>query len=279
MVFDAYTQFEESVLTAKMRMAEESDEDSDSDGLGADLDEDGDVELRLARLEHLLERRPILVSSVLLRQNPHNVNEWQKRVKLFAEDPRKAIICYTEAVKTVDPKKATGKLHKLWMDFAKFYEGHGDVANARVILEKATLVAYRNVDDLASVWCAWAEMELNHEEFDKALEAVQRAVAEPAAAVQRRRLQASQSRDEKRRAMAEVPVQERVFRSTRVWNLYLDLEESLGTVQTAKAAYERAFELKVASAQMVLNFATFLEENKYFEDAFRVYEKVMMFAL
>lgn len=36
------------------------------------------------------------VSSVLLRQNPHNVNEWQKRVKLFAEDPRKAIICYTE---------------------------------------------------------------------------------------------------------------------------------------------------------------------------------------
>ncbi|CBJ33520.1 conserved unknown protein [Ectocarpus siliculosus] len=273
MVFDAYTQFEESVLTAKMRMAEESDEDSDSDGLGADLDEDGDVELRLARLEHLLERRPILVSSVLLRQNPHNVNEWQKRVKLFAEDPRKAIICYTEAVKTVDPKKATGKLHKLWMDFAKFYEGHGDVANARVILEKATLVAYRNVDDLASVWCAWAEMELNHEEFDKALEAVQRAVAEPAAAVQRRRLQASQSRDEKRRAMAEVPVQERVFRSTRVWNLYLDLEESLGTVQTAKAAYERALELKVASAQMVLNFASFLEENKYFEDAFRVYEK------
>lgn len=25
---------------------------------------------------------------------------------------------------------------------------------------------------------------------------------------------------------------------------------------------------------MVLNFASFLEENKYFEDAFRVYEKV-----
>eukprot|EP00903_Cladosiphon_okamuranus_P006058 g5973.t1 len=279
MVFDAYTQFEESVLTAKMRMAEESgDDDSESDGLGADLDEDGDVELRLARLEHLLERRPILVSSVLLRQNPHNVNEWQKRVKLFAEDPRKAIICYTEAVKTVDPKKATGKLYKLWMDFAKFYEGHGDVANARVIFEKATLVPYKNVDDLAVVWCGWAEMELNHEEFDKALEAVQRAVAEPAAAVQRRRLQASQSRDEKRRAVAEAPVQERVFRSSRVWNLYLDLEESLGTVETAKAAYERALELKVASAQMVLNFASFLEENKYFEDAFRVYEKgVSMF--
>lgn len=59
-----------------------------------------------------------------------------------------------------------------------------------------------------------------------------------------------------------------------MWNLYLDLEESMGTVQTTKAAYERALELKVASPQMLLNFASFLEENKYFEDSFRVYEKV-----
>jgi len=38
------------------------------------------VDLRLARLEHLMERRPLLLSSVLLRQNPHNVVEWLKRV-------------------------------------------------------------------------------------------------------------------------------------------------------------------------------------------------------
>lgn len=41
-------------------------------------------------------------------------------------------------------------------------------------------------------------------------------------------------------------MQERVYRSTRVWNLYLDLEESLGTVETAKAAYERALEVRVS---------------------------------
>ena len=48
--------------------AQESDDDSESDGLGADLDEDGDVELRLARLEHLLERRPILVNDQVRTQ-------------------------------------------------------------------------------------------------------------------------------------------------------------------------------------------------------------------
>ena len=60
---------------------------------------------RLARLEHLMERRPLLLSSVVLRQNPHNVHEWHKRAKLFKDNPTKKILAYTEAVKTVDPEK------------------------------------------------------------------------------------------------------------------------------------------------------------------------------
>ena len=60
---------------------------------------------RLARLEHLIERRPELLSSVMLRQNPHAVHEWHKRVKLFTGNPTKQILTYTEAVKTVDPDK------------------------------------------------------------------------------------------------------------------------------------------------------------------------------
>lgn len=30
-----------------------------------------------------MERRLLLLNSVLLRQNPHNVSEWHKRVKLY----------------------------------------------------------------------------------------------------------------------------------------------------------------------------------------------------
>ena len=58
---------------------------------GHRLDADGnDVDVRLARLEYLMDRRPVLLSSVLLRQNPHNVHEWHKRAKLFTEDPAQA---------------------------------------------------------------------------------------------------------------------------------------------------------------------------------------------
>lgn len=57
-------------------------------------DEDAEdliVEMRLARMENLMERRPLLLNSVLLRQNPHNVNEWLKRVELLKEKPKEVI--------------------------------------------------------------------------------------------------------------------------------------------------------------------------------------------
>ena len=59
MIFDAYAQFEESMITAKMEVEEESDDDSDEEE-----GDDVELEMRLARLEHLMDRRPELFSSV-----------------------------------------------------------------------------------------------------------------------------------------------------------------------------------------------------------------------
>ena len=70
---------------------------------------------------------------------------------------------FTEAVQTVSIDQAVGKVHSLWTSFAKFYEEKGQLAEARVVFEKATKVPFRNVDDLATVWCEYAEMELRHE--------------------------------------------------------------------------------------------------------------------
>ena len=38
-----------------------------------------------------------------------------------------------------------------------------DCPQAKLILSKAVQVEYKHVDDLASVWCEWAEMELRYE--------------------------------------------------------------------------------------------------------------------
>lgn len=65
-------------------------------------------------------------------------------------------------------------------------------------------------------------------------------------------------------------VQHRVYRSLRLWSLYADIEESMGTVESCKAIYERLIDLRIATPQIIINYALFLEENKYFEDAFKV---------
>lgn len=81
-----------------------------------------ELELRLSRFENLMDTRPVLLSSVLLRQNPHNVHEWHKRVTLFEGRPSDIIKTFTEAVQTVNIEQAVGKPHSLWTAFALFYE-------------------------------------------------------------------------------------------------------------------------------------------------------------
>jgi pre-mRNA-splicing factor SYF1 len=211
-IFDSYSQFEESMLAHKMENVSSSDEEDegeeengveDDEDVRLDVDlsvaklekkmlngfwlhDDKDIDLRIARLEYLINRRPELANSVLLRQNPHNVEQWHRRVKLFEGNPTKQILTYTEAVRTVDPMKAVGKPHTLWINFSKLYESHKDIANARVIFDKAVQVNYKTVDHLATLYCEWAEMELRHKNFKGALDLMRRATAEPSVEVKRR---------------------------------------------------------------------------------------------
>lgn len=109
-----------------------------------------------------------------------------RRVKLFEKDPARQVATYVEAVKTVDPMKAVGKPHTLWVAFAKMYEKHKRLDSAEDIFKKATQVNYKVVDHLATVWCEWAEMELRNNNFDKAIELMRLATAEPSVEVKRR---------------------------------------------------------------------------------------------
>jgi pre-mRNA-splicing factor SYF1 len=49
-----------------------------------------------------------------------------------------------------------------------------------------------------------------------------------------------------------LPAQVRLFKSLKLWSFYVDLEESIGSVETSKAVYDKIFELKIANAQVCL---------------------------
>jgi hypothetical protein len=58
---------------------------------------------------------------------------------------------------------------------------------------------------------------------------------------------------------ADGPVQISLFKSLKLWSFYLDLEESLGTLDSTRAVYERILDISIATPQIVLNYARLLE--------------------
>ena len=166
---------------------------------------------------------------------------------------------YTEAITTIKPKLAVG-FGDLYASFARYYEDNDDIESARKIFEKATGVHYRRIDELAEIWIQWSEMELRHDNFDEAIEVMQRATAVP--------------KNTKVDYFDEsIAPQKRLFKSLKLWSFYVDIEESIGSVESTKNVYDKIMELKIANAQVIINYALFLEEHDYFDDSFKVYER------
>lgn len=107
LAFDASVRFEEGVCSALMEQMEPEELEStnaeaeskagESDGVSGGISlsnllpateddsrsKSAELNWTLSRLELLLEKRPLMLNRVLLRQNPHNVGEWLKRGELL----------------------------------------------------------------------------------------------------------------------------------------------------------------------------------------------------
>ncbi|KAJ5697641.1 hypothetical protein N7488_011325 [Penicillium malachiteum] len=255
LIFDSYVEFEESIIGTLMEAAAVRSEKGK-----LDEEADFDLDLRMLRFEQLMDRRPFLVNDVLLRQNPNNVIEWEKRVGLWGDNKQEAVNTYTAAIAAINPKKAHGKFSELWINYAKFYENGGELATARVIFEKAVKVPFKSVAELAETWCEWAEMELRAEDFDQAVGIMAKATQAP-------KKSTVDYFDE------TLSPQQRIHKSWKLWSFYVDLVESVSSLDETRKVYERIFELRIATPQTVVNFANLLEENDYFEDSFKIYER------
>ena len=255
LIFDSYVEFEESIIGTLMDAASRRSKKGRKDE-----DADFDLDIRMLRFEQLMDRRPFLLNDVLLRQNPNNVAEWEKRIILWGQNKQEVVQTYSDAIAAIQPKKAIGQFHDLWVNYGKFYEEGGDIATARTIMEKAVKVAFKSVAELAEMWCEWAEMELRNDNFDMAIEIMRKATLAP------------------KRSTVDyfdetLSPQQRVHKSWKLWSFYVDLVESVSSLEETRKVYERIFELRIATPQTVVNYANLLEEHKYFEESFKIYER------
>ncbi|GKV34347.1 hypothetical protein SLEP1_g42723 [Rubroshorea leprosula] len=177
-IFDAYSQFEESVIAHKMEsldLSDEEEEDIQEDTIEEDEDirldvglckskhkferkifkgfwlhDDKDIDLRLARLEYLMNRRPALANGVLLRSNPHNVEQWHRR---YFEDAFKV---YERGVKIFKYPH----VKDIWVTYlSKFVKRYGKskLERARELFEHAVETA--PADAVKQLYLQYAKLE------------------------------------------------------------------------------------------------------------------------
>lgn len=85
-IFDAYGEFSESLISAMMESLANPDEDDEEEDV---KETEAELDAKMKEFEELMDRRPFLVNDVLLRRNPNDVQEWEKRVALWGENDEK----------------------------------------------------------------------------------------------------------------------------------------------------------------------------------------------
>lgn len=200
-----------------------------------------ELDYRIACFEKLMDSRENLLDDVKIRQDVNNVDNWIHKASLTT-DLRSKIQIYVDALTKIDPQRATSGLSKIWISYATIYEENNDLETAKTILDKAVKVKFNSPDELSEVWIHWSELELSQDDLPMAIKVMEVAT----------------------RLNPKIP---------QLWGFYLDLVESTSDVEATCAIYEQLFTNKMATPLHVINYANFLEENKFFERALSVYAK------
>jgi pre-mRNA-splicing factor SYF1 len=106
-IFDAYAEFCESLINAMMESLE-SPEDDDEENT---KETEQELDIKMKEFEDLIDRRPFLVNDVLLRRNPNDVQEWEKRVALWGEDDEKVSLSLKAEIGSSDACSGGRHLH------------------------------------------------------------------------------------------------------------------------------------------------------------------------
>ena len=268
-IFDSYAKMEETLLEILIEDAvkvEKKKKKGKKNGNKQEKENSEDenipktVLIQMGNLRSLLERHGFLLNDVLLRQNPHSVEDWLNRINLVRQssgDGIEAVMAaFEDALRTVNPRKVA--VNRLWIELANFLESKEAYNEARQIYQRAYewgQVDYGTVEDLSIVLIAAAEFEFRREAFQEGLEIISSALSPG-------------------RKKTGNSAWDGLGKSLELWNFLIDSEEARGAVSACEAAYERLLQLRLAKPQHIINYALFREEVLAdLDGAFKVYER------
>ena len=197
------------------------------------------------RVNNLLQRRPFLLNSTILRRNPNNVNEWLKRIELMKEknDFNQIKKLYEECLNTIKINEAYGKLSEIYISYANFYEENNNIKKANEIYFKGCNLNYKKTEENVTMWCLWCEMNIRQKKYKDAYSII------------------------KYICTNNTNKYYKYNKNIKLWSLYIDLEINMNKNNEKQVIYiyNKMIEFKIANIETIFNFIIYLEKIKYYE--------------
>ena len=205
------------------------------------------------RVNNLLQRRPFLLNSTILRRNPNNVAEWLKRIELMKDKNDFKLIknLYEESLNTIKINEAYGNLSELYISYANFYEENKNIKKANEIYYKGCNLNFKKTDENVNLWCLWCEMNIRQKRYQDAYRIIKFICTNNANKYYK------------------------YNRNIKLWSLYVDLEMNLikNNEKQIIYIYTKMIEYKIANIETIFNFIIYLEKIKNYEKIYNIYEQ------
>lgn len=238
------------------------------------------------KLDDLLNKRLILINDVKIRQNFNSPNNWIERIKIMKDlkySNKEIGDCYSNIIININFKKISNdeklNLCKIWIDYAKFYYYEkNDLINCRRIFETAVKAPWTNFEQLEEIYIEWIKFDINEiKDLQSAYSISLKSITIPKS-INEGTIDINDK---------DLSIQMRIFKSIRLWSLYLDLVENYYMNKKEKSRsdididkninlicekYEECIELKVINGILLINYCLFLEENGLIKKSFQIFE-------
>ena len=203
------------------------------------------------RVNNLLQRRPFLLNSTILRRNPNNVAEWLKRIELMKDKNDFKLIknLYEESLNTIKINEAYGNLSELYISYANFYEENKNIKKANEIYYKGCNLNFKKTDENVNLWCLWCEMNIRQKRYQDAYRIIKFICTNNANKYYK------------------------YNRNIKLWSLYVDLEMNLikNNEKQIIYIYTKMIEYKIANIETIFNFIIYLEKIKNYEKKYIIH--------
>ena len=205
------------------------------------------------RVNNLIQRRPFLKNSTILRRNPNNVSEWLKRIELMKEKKDLNLIknLYEECLNTIKINLAYGRLSEIYISYSNFFEENNNIKKANEIFYKGCNLNFKNTEENVNMWCLWCEMNVRQKRYQDAYHIIKFICTNNANKYYK------------------------YNKNIKLWSLYVDLEMNLNQNNEKQIIYiySKMIEYKIANIETIFNFIIYLESIKNYEKIYNIYEQ------